>query len=445
MNNITMNGMKCILYLFGSLIVALPAPAASFDCAKAGTKVEKLICGDAGLSKLDDELTAAYKTALQDGKQADAIKQAQKQWMKVRNDCDDVACVKKAYEARLSSLAAVYTSTDDSAATKQSDKDNSQNGQHYHFQLTKGAGIPVCDAYLERLNTTKYEEPPFCGRPENDVVKGFTRLNRMPLSPADVHDLYPIISTFMSLANQKNLDWTDMNLQLRLTQRGQGRLTDKGTQFLQRDLDRGAVKMWRYDPAIDIDNDGVPDNVEVWQGGAVAHVSGKCGEDLPNPYSETGGSIMHQVQLAFVVTGNNDRLDALKTKKIFAHPSGGYRLPDGSFSANFRPIGITIGIFKYQDSYYFDTFFDSRGDFEDKRQHDVSLFDSLGVFLHKDGKTKQVCEYLMTDNESQNKRGAFASSEIPPCWISRIEPSSTRRLSGRVSEEALVVVISTRS
>ncbi len=30
--------------------------AASFDCGKAGTKVEKLICADAELSKLDEKL-----------------------------------------------------------------------------------------------------------------------------------------------------------------------------------------------------------------------------------------------------------------------------------------------------------------------------------------------------------------------------------------------------
>lgn len=56
MNNITMSGTKCMLCLLGLLVLALPAQAASFDCAKAGTKVEKLICGDVELSKLDEEL-----------------------------------------------------------------------------------------------------------------------------------------------------------------------------------------------------------------------------------------------------------------------------------------------------------------------------------------------------------------------------------------------------
>lgn len=388
------------LCAMGCISVALSTHAVSFDCAKAGTKVEHIICDNPEISKLDDKLAASYKTALQDQAQVETVKQAQKQWVKERNACVDAECVKLAYEVRLSMLAAV--SIDGSAKAHR----NLGNGQRYHFRFTKGFVTPVCVAYLERLNTTKYDAPPFCDRPENDAVKGFARLNRAPLSPADVHDLYPIIWNFVLSANQKNLDWTDMNLQLHLTQKGQGRLTDEGTKYLQRDLDRGAVKIWRYDPNIDIDNDGVSDNVEVWQGGAAANVRGKCGEDLPNPYSETGGSIMRQVQLAFIVMGNNDRLDARKTTNIFAHPGGGYRLPDGSIFSAFRPIGTTIGIFKYQDTYYFDSFFDSRSDFEDKRQNDADLFNTLGVFLHKDGKTKQVCEYLMTDNEDNNERGA---------------------------------------
>ncbi len=34
--------------------------AASFDCSKATSEVEKLICGDEELSKLDDSLNKAY-------------------------------------------------------------------------------------------------------------------------------------------------------------------------------------------------------------------------------------------------------------------------------------------------------------------------------------------------------------------------------------------------
>ena len=408
-NNKTISGMKCILYLF--VLLALPAQAASFDCAKVGTKIEKLICGDAELSKLDEELSAAYKAAVQDKTKAKEVKQAQKQWMKERNSCADAGCVKGAYEAQLSSLAGTHTSSDDSAATKDSAKDNSQNGQPYHFQLTKGKGVQVCDAYLERLNTTVYIKPPYCDRPEIDTVKGFVRLNRVPLSPADVRDLYPIVWTFMSSANQ-DIDWTDMNLQQRLTQTGQAKLTEAGVKSLQMDLDGGWAKMWRYDPPIDIDNDGKPDNVEVWHGYAVGGVGGKqCGADITDKFP--GDPPLRQPQIAFVVKGRNDRLD-VSTVKIFGHPKGGYPIyMDGHWrmADSFRPAGKSIGIFKYQDIYYFDTFFDGWGDFENKRQtvytqsKNMQIANTLAIFLHKNGKTKQVCEYLMTDNKSQTERG----------------------------------------
>lgn len=90
-----------LLITFACLVLISSAQAASFDCAKAGTKVEKLICADAGLSKLDEELNVAYKAALQNEKQADSIKQAQKLWMRERNACLDAECVNRVYVERL--------------------------------------------------------------------------------------------------------------------------------------------------------------------------------------------------------------------------------------------------------------------------------------------------------------------------------------------------------
>ncbi len=45
-------------------LTALPAAAASFDCAKARTKVEKLICKDPQLSRQDEDLAKAFGEAL---------------------------------------------------------------------------------------------------------------------------------------------------------------------------------------------------------------------------------------------------------------------------------------------------------------------------------------------------------------------------------------------
>jgi uncharacterized protein YecT (DUF1311 family) len=74
--------------------------AASFDCAKAGTKVEKLICANDELSKLDEALAAAYADALK-STDPDSLKAEQKAWLKVRNACTDTTCVRQTYEARL--------------------------------------------------------------------------------------------------------------------------------------------------------------------------------------------------------------------------------------------------------------------------------------------------------------------------------------------------------
>jgi uncharacterized protein YecT (DUF1311 family) len=62
---------------------ATPATAASFDCAKARTKVEKLICKDPQLSRQDEDLAKAYGEALKvwDGKIAAYVKMTQRGWV----------------------------------------------------------------------------------------------------------------------------------------------------------------------------------------------------------------------------------------------------------------------------------------------------------------------------------------------------------------------------
>lgn len=51
-----------VLAFFTSL--SLPAAAASFDCAKAGTPFEHAICDSPELSAADDRLAKTYQTAI---------------------------------------------------------------------------------------------------------------------------------------------------------------------------------------------------------------------------------------------------------------------------------------------------------------------------------------------------------------------------------------------
>jgi len=103
--------MKRIMWVIAGCFFLLGTThAVSFDCSKATSKIEKIICGDNELSKLDDQLNSNYKISLQEETDPDALRHFQKAWMKVRNACPDVACIKLAYEKRISDLSTISNS-----------------------------------------------------------------------------------------------------------------------------------------------------------------------------------------------------------------------------------------------------------------------------------------------------------------------------------------------
>jgi len=83
------------------------ASGASFDCAKASTRIEKMICADGETSDLDGQLARAYRTALSNAESAESVKAEQRAWLaSQRNKCHDLPCLKQAYRKRLEALAA---------------------------------------------------------------------------------------------------------------------------------------------------------------------------------------------------------------------------------------------------------------------------------------------------------------------------------------------------
>lgn len=78
--------------------------APSFDCLKASNKVEKLICDDRELSKLDVELNKAYQTAREASTDKEQLKKDQISWVKLSRACENKSCVKSAFELRLQQL-----------------------------------------------------------------------------------------------------------------------------------------------------------------------------------------------------------------------------------------------------------------------------------------------------------------------------------------------------
>jgi ankyrin repeat protein len=94
-----------ILGTFFLLVIAGNVFAASFDCEKATSEVEKLICGDEELSKLDDSLNRAYLLALKRKDIKAETIENQKQWLKNERDtCRNAGCIKAAYETRIKEL-----------------------------------------------------------------------------------------------------------------------------------------------------------------------------------------------------------------------------------------------------------------------------------------------------------------------------------------------------
>jgi len=78
--------------------------AASFDCDKASTKVEKMICADPGLSKLDEELGNAYSNARDTSPAPNELKRKQRDWINARNECGDLQCLYGVYKSRIDVL-----------------------------------------------------------------------------------------------------------------------------------------------------------------------------------------------------------------------------------------------------------------------------------------------------------------------------------------------------
>lgn len=97
--------MNRAIVALASFWIAVTAHAASFDCLKASTNIEKLICSNARLSKLDENLSVAYKMSLERDNLKHNVAASQKQWLKnIRNVCTDVSCATFSYKIRIREL-----------------------------------------------------------------------------------------------------------------------------------------------------------------------------------------------------------------------------------------------------------------------------------------------------------------------------------------------------
>ena len=79
--------------------------APSFDCAKASTGSERLICSSRELSEADVRLAQIYRVAASDSSDRETLRNSQNAWRKDERDaCIDAACMLAAYRKRIAQL-----------------------------------------------------------------------------------------------------------------------------------------------------------------------------------------------------------------------------------------------------------------------------------------------------------------------------------------------------
>lgn len=122
--------------------------AASFDCTKASSQIEKMICADVELSSIDSKLGKVYKEVLNNSEDKQSIKTEQRNWMEIRNKCDSSDCILQAYENQITNLNGLTNG-------KKSGESNSLEKKSEADKITKVEKVTKIDSEAEQLALIK--------------------------------------------------------------------------------------------------------------------------------------------------------------------------------------------------------------------------------------------------------------------------------------------------
>jgi hypothetical protein len=248
-------------------------------------------------------------------------------------------------------------------------------GKRYRFVLTKGQGVPVCEAYLQRLNQTEFHTPPYCDRPESDVVPGFAVLDRRYLDRAeyvatqtDISDVVLNRPPHYDYVRHRNPDGSETLVE--------PHLPPTVADF--------SPASWRYAPPVDIENSGHPDDLVIWTPDARNYPS-MCGERNTRNNERIPGD-----HAGIILFPGRDQIDTDRTLALFGFSNL------KKYVGGQSEFGQAYTVFKFLGTTYYDTFFlTPNGDFDGKRGGDPKLSDTLGVFLYEHGARREMCEYYV--------------------------------------------------
>lgn len=268
----------------------------------------------------------------------------------------------------------------------------SGNEQPPQFILKKGRQLPVCKAYTEVLNNTHFDVTPFCGRPDTGPPPDFVQLERHYYGVDQIWPLFTHVWEFMRFQDQFHVEKFYYPLPNSLVS-GTGYTSTNATTkgIIEQFLRRHWMLVWDYQHKIDIENDGIPERVLIWQGYGATDTGQICGfnYDTGAPWRD-----IYVGQRAFILSTDGRTIDERRTEAVFGAPANsarrrklsapsqamGMRTPDVH---PFVPLADSIGIFGYGNRYYIES--------ENRPKVWNGLPPPVRVYFRTHGRTKELC------------------------------------------------------
>lgn len=192
------------------------------------------------------------------------------------------------------------------------------------FEILRGKNNPVCHAYISALEylaekDREFKYTPWCEGNLNPSVEGFPPIRRVYIT--DLEEAFTLkyrIQPFLS--SQKQFQWTSGPRKNQFLADRQANMRATGQA-----IKSGQLAMWRYEPMLDIDNDGKPDNV-------LGFREARC------------DSTRSFYNLVLIVDPASRTVDEKETRRFFADPRP-YPAKTDSFV---QLRGGSTGVFRYR-------------------------------------------------------------------------------------------------
>lgn len=214
------------------------ASAARFDCMKAATEVDKRICSNDDLSKLDEEVAQVYYKAQTRTAEPERFINEQRTWLNERRGClqsdNPSICLTAMYRERIQVLSGDCWH-----------HESWYTGMGSAKYIASGENVPICRLMLENLNR-------FCHVPRDVMLDPPIDPGITSLKTVKWNDLEPLL----------NLEWVGdayMYRQYRPEREPDEWGKEVVMKFLKEQAGSGKVRMW--EARFDLTNDGVEDVV----------------------------------------------------------------------------------------------------------------------------------------------------------------------------------------